>query len=127
MSEREPSGLGIDGAIPAAWARPTRATETAPQARSGTADRSGAVKEGRAPGIEAMSFTVSMSVPSRPAPTLTATIAMSSATGSSLLTARASAQTATVASAVRVAASCQSGMCHSQSPSWTSRLCPWGS
>lgn len=126
MSERVPSGLGMDGAMPAAWARATRATETVPHASSGTAERPGAVKEGRAAGMEAMSFTDSTSVPSRTTPAVTATIAIRSATGRSRFTVRASAQTAMVARAVRVAASCQSPMCHSQSPSWWSLLWPWG-
>lgn len=121
-----PSGLGTVGPMEAAWARPTNATAKAPGSRVATAERSGAVNEGSAAGICAMSRASSTCVPRMPTPTLTRSRAIRIATGFSLPIIRTRAQTATAARAVRVAAGFQSPKCQSQPVSWVSLLWPTG-
>lgn len=110
-SERDPSGFATAALMPAAWARATSATATAPVARAGIVLMSGRVNGGSDRGTVAMSETSCTSVPRSATGTLTTTRAMRVASAFSGLKRRARSHTATVAAETSTVSGCHWPMC----------------
>ena len=140
VSPKEPSALGTERLIPAAWTSPMMTSETAGSASWGMSEKSGNRGHGSARGIGAMSPTTATDVRSNTA-TTTVITSRASAIANSLRRVRLSTTTSsTVVRPMTVVATSDAAGCMNRSaatrtllswrlenpvraPSWESRIC----